>query len=90
MECAICVLESNRTNGQILLTTKLRKKQRSTSAHYANSVITRRTAHEVSWSRDNNKQVSTDASHWTDTDKFSILRGSQNIPLVYEFTYAHA
>ena len=24
------------------------------------------------------------------TDKFSILRGSQNIPLVYEFTHAHA
>ena len=73
-------LESCHTKDQILLTTKLRKKQRST----------RRTAHEVRWSRDNNKPVSTGACHRTDTDNFFILSGSQNIPPVYEFTYVQA
>ena len=34
---------------------------------------------------------STSVSLWTkQTDKFSILRGSQNKPLVHEFTHAHA
>ena len=50
-----------------------------------------KTAHKVRRSRDTDKPVSTQAlATGLKTDKFSILRGSQNIPLVYEFTHTHA
>ena len=65
-------------------------KLRSTRAHCANCSTTRRTAHEVRRSRDTDNPVSTGACHWTDNRQISILCGSQNIPLVYKFTYAHA
>ena len=51
---------------QGIRSTKLKEQQRSKSAHCANNATTRRTAHEVSRSRDTDKPVSTGACHWTE------------------------